>query len=105
MIATLSAQTLEIAIPDLIEQALVQGGERSDNVTALAFEWEGGADSAGQSPSGFTHTQAMSDGGFSSTVQAGDLDLLLDDAMDDITIERSIAEINEAIKSTTMRQR
>jgi hypothetical protein len=42
-------------------------------------------------------TDTISDGVFASTIQAGVLDTLVDD-LDDAAIERSIAEINEAIK-------
>lgn len=102
--ATLSSKVVAHAVPDLIEKALRKGGERSDNVTGLAFEWDGSGEPAGRSFSGFTHTEAMSVREFASTVQAGDLDLVLED-MDESTIERSIAEINEAIQRTATRRR
>ncbi|WP_163368515.1 PP2C family protein-serine/threonine phosphatase, partial [Klebsiella aerogenes] len=35
------------AAPELVEQALRRGGERSDNVTVLAVEWEGEGDPDG----------------------------------------------------------
>lgn len=37
----LSASPVADAVPDLVEQALRNGGPRCDNVTALAVEWEG----------------------------------------------------------------
>lgn len=103
--ATLSAKTVSHAVPDLIEAALKKGGDRSDNVTGLAVEWDGSAALQGKAASGFTHTEAMSIREFASTVQAaGDLDLVLED-LDETAIERSIAEINEAIQRTATRRR
>ena len=86
-----------------VERALAIAGERSDNVTVIALEWETPSESAFQ-PSGFTETQMMSDEVFASTIQSGGLDPALDD-LDDDAIERSIAEINEAIQRTASRNR
>ncbi|WP_448251699.1 PP2C family protein-serine/threonine phosphatase [Ottowia oryzae] len=91
------------AVPALVERALAIAGERSDNVTVIALEWETPSESAFQ-PSGFTETQMMSDEVFASTIQSGGLDPALDD-LDDDAIERSIAEINEAIQRTASRNR
>jgi PPM family protein phosphatase len=60
------------------------------------MEWE--------TPDSFESTQgistdSISDGVFASTIQAGVLDTMVDD-LDDAAIERSIAEINEAIRKT-----
>mgnify|MGYP003551734268 CR=1 FL=1 len=87
----------------LVEQALNTAGEHSDNVTVLAMEWETTSESAFQA-SGFTETQQMSEGVFASTIQSGVVDPMLDD-MDEAAIERSIAEINEAIARTAARRR
>ena len=83
-------------VPDVVELALRQGGEHSDNVTVIAMEWE--------TPDSFESTRGIStdsirDGEFASTIQAGVLDTFVDD-LDDAAIERSIAEINEAIRKT-----
>jgi len=91
------------AVPALVERALAAAGEHSDNVTVLAMEWETPADSAFES-SGFTETQLMSEGVFASTIQTGAIDPVLDD-LDEEAIERSIAEINEAIRRTATRRR
>jgi PPM family protein phosphatase len=79
-------------VPDVVEMALRQGGEHCDNVT----EWE--------TPDAFESTQGVStdsirEGVYASTIQAGVLDTFVDD-LDDAAIERSIAEINEAIRKT-----
>lgn len=98
IIDELSRHPLEQAVPELVDLALKRGGPRCDNVTVLAIEWE--------TPDSFqsTHvsTDDIEDGGFSSTIQPGDGDPLVDD-MDDEAIERSIAEINEAIRRTAER--
>ena len=96
----LSQQTVSNAVPDLVEAALRKAGESSDNVTVVALEWE--------TPDTFDSTQgvstdSISDDVFASTIQAGPLDGLVDD-LDDAAIERSIAEINEAIRRSAARK-
>lgn len=96
----LAAKPLSEAVPDLVENALRAGGEHSDNVTVLAMEWE--------TPNAFESTQGVStdsilDGVFASTIQAGVLDTHVDE-LDEATIERSIAEINEAIRRSAARR-
>ena len=88
------------AVPDLVEDALRLGGPHSDNVTVLAMEWE--TPDAVESTRGVC-TDSIMDGVFASTIQAGVLDTLVDD-LDEATIERSIAEINEAIRRSAARK-
>jgi len=103
IVSVLSAQPVAEAVPALVESALTNAGKYSDNVTALAMEWETASESAFES-SGFTQTQMMGDDGFASSVQTDVLDTALDD-LDEDAIERSIAEINEAIRRTAIRRR
>ncbi|QTD44070.1 PP2C family protein-serine/threonine phosphatase [Ottowia testudinis] len=98
IVGTLAAMPVGEAVPTLVEMALKAAGDHSDNVTVLAIEWETPADTGFHS-SGFTETEAMSDEVFASTIQSGALDPLIDE-MDEDAIERSIAEINEAIQRT-----
>jgi PPM family protein phosphatase len=84
------------AVPDLVELALRQGGEHSDNVTLIAMDWET-ADSF-QTTQGIS-TDSIRDGEFASTIQTDGFEALVDD-LDDAAIERSIAEINAAIRKT-----
>ena len=90
------------AVPDLVEKALEKAGATSDNVTVIAMEWE--------TPDHFEDTRSsvstdsINDGVFASTVQASGLDASLVDDLDDEAIERSIAEINEAIRRTAARR-
>jgi serine/threonine protein phosphatase PrpC len=96
----LAAQPVSESVPELVELALRNGGEHSDNVTVIALEWE--MPDAFESTHGVS-TDSISDGVFASTIQAGVLDTLVDD-LDDAAIERSIAEINEAIKRSAARK-
>jgi hypothetical protein len=97
----LSLRGITDAAPDLVELALRIAGDKSDNVTVLAVEWEAAEDD--EMSSGI-ETDTLGDEVFASTIQAsvgtGDPDDLLDEA----EIERSIREINEAIKRTAQRK-
>jgi PPM family protein phosphatase len=95
------AKPVADAVPDLVEQALRTAGDGSDNVTVLSLEWET-PDDEFESTHGIS-TDSISDGVFASTIQAGVLDTLVDD-LDDATIERSIAEINEAIRRSAAKK-
>ena len=96
----LSTQSVSDAVPDLVEMALRNGGDNSDNVTVIAFEWE--TPDSFESTRGIS-TDSISDGVFASTIQAGVLDTSMED-LDDAAIERSIAEINEAIRRSAARK-
>ncbi|MEY4750998.1 MAG: hypothetical protein RIQ60_3212 [Pseudomonadota bacterium] len=90
------------AVPELVEQALRTAGEKSDNVTVIAVEWEAAEDD--ELNSGI-ETETLGDEVFASTIQAsvgtGDPDDLLDEA----EIERSIREINEAIQRSSAQRK
>ncbi len=96
IVHTMASGTVANTVPDVVEKALRNGGEHSDNVTVIAMEWE--TPDAFESTQGIS-TDSISDGVFASTIQAGVLDTLVDD-LDDAAIERSIAEINAAIRKT-----
>ena len=105
IVRRLAGKGVSDAVPDLVESALKAGGEQSDNVTVLAMEWE--------TPDVFESTQGVSttsimDGVFASTIQAGNFDPngldADDDVLDEEMIERSIAEINEAIRRSAARR-
>jgi hypothetical protein len=76
------------AVPELVEQALRNGGPRCDNVTALAVEWEGEDE-----PEETISTQHLSDEGFASTIQTAGAEGQLDED----EIERTVREIRETI--------
>jgi serine/threonine protein phosphatase PrpC len=89
------------AVPELVEQALRRAGPKSDNVTALAVEWESAED--GDSASGVS-TLSLGEEVFASTIQASMLGEAPDE-LDDAEIERSIREINEAIQRSSQKRR
>jgi serine/threonine protein phosphatase PrpC len=89
-------------IPSLVDKALQRAGATSDNVTAIAIEWET-PDVPDTVASHDTAVQ-IEDSVYTSTVQSGGLDDD-EDELDDAAIERSIAEINEAIRRSAARRR
>ncbi len=100
IVQRLAASHVSQAVPELVELALRRAGSASDNVTVIALEWE--------SPDVFESTRGVAtdrinDGVFQSTIQGSALDSVADD-MDDAAIERSIAEINEAIRRSAARR-
>jgi serine/threonine protein phosphatase PrpC len=97
----LGQKPIGTSAPDLVERALAKAGAHSDNVTLIAMEWE--TPDAFESTRGAISTDHIDDGVFASTVQAGWIDAGEDD-LDDEAIERSIAEINEAIKRSAARR-
>ena len=97
----LGQKPVATAAPELVERALLKAGAHSDNVTVIAMEWE--TPDSFESTRGSISTDSIDDGVFASTVQAGWLDSGVDD-LDDEAIERSIAEINEAIRRSAARK-
>jgi serine/threonine protein phosphatase PrpC len=101
-IAQLLASTaISDAVPELVERALRVAGEKSDNVTALAVEFE--AAEMNDLPSA-VRTEALGDEVFASTIQAslgGDASSA--EELDEAEIERSIREINEAIQRSSQK--
>jgi serine/threonine protein phosphatase PrpC len=99
IVNVLSAHPVAQAVPDLAERALRKAGANSDNVTILAMEWE--------TPDAFEPTRSISTdsigvGEFESTIQGDGIDT--GEELDEDAIERSIAEINEAIRRTAARK-
>ena len=100
IVLQLAGKPVADAVPDLVESALRAAGDTSDNVTVLAIEWE--------TPDMFESSQvviadSMMDGEFASTIQTGLLDTTTDE-LDEASIERSIAEINEAIRRSASKK-
>jgi PPM family protein phosphatase len=105
IVSRLCSKPVPDCAPELVEAALQKAGPGCDNVTVIALEWE--------TPDGFESTRAnistedIDDGGFETTVQGDQSGPHVDalDDLDDATIERSIAEINEAIRRSAARRR
>ena len=95
----LASRTISDAVPELVEVALRNGGAKCDNVTVIAMEWESATDE--ETPS--VRTDSLGEEVFASTIQAsvgnsaspGNVEV---DELDEAEIERSIREINEAIR-------
>jgi len=98
----MASRPISDAVPELVEQALRNGGVKSDNVTILAVEWESAEDS--DSVSGIS-TQSLGEEVFASTIQASMLGQDQPDELDEAEIERSIREINEAIRRSSQQKK
>ncbi|MBK6471758.1 MAG: serine/threonine-protein phosphatase [Betaproteobacteria bacterium] len=98
----LARRNVAEAVPELAERALRETGEKSDNVTVLAVEWESAEDIDSKSA---ISTLSLGDEVFASTIQASlGADANADD-LDEAEIERSIREINEAIQRSSAKRR
>lgn len=94
LLAGLAHDPVSLCVPRLVDAALQRAGSNSDNVTAIALEWEmPGPEMALDSIS----TEALDDEMFQSTLQLEALEAQ-EDELSDAAIERSIAEINAAIR-------
>ncbi|MBW8828739.1 MAG: serine/threonine-protein phosphatase [Burkholderiales bacterium] len=96
----LARHPISDAVPELVEQALRNGGPKSDNVSVIAMEWESADDREGPGIS----TQSLGDEVFASTIQASVMGQDVPDELDDAEIERSIKEINEAIRRSSQKK-
>jgi serine/threonine protein phosphatase PrpC len=101
IVEILASRPLADAVPEMVEQALRNGGARGDNVTVLSVEWEGAEDR--DSASGIS-TRTLGEDVFASTIQAGLADTHPAE-LDEAEIERSIREINEAIQRSSRKPR
>jgi serine/threonine protein phosphatase PrpC len=97
----LSTKPVAKAVPDLVDEALNKAGVNSDNVTVMAIEWET-PDLPEASPGSISTDSLLADV-FDSTVQSDSFDSQMDD-LDDEAIERSIAEINDAIRRSAAKR-
>jgi serine/threonine protein phosphatase PrpC len=91
----LALRQIADAVPELVERALRNGGAKCDNVTVIACEWESAED--GESVSSVS-TDSLGEEVFASTIQAGVAGDGPPDDLDEAEIERSIKEINDAIR-------
>ena len=98
----LAQRAISDAVPELVEQALRNGGAKSDNVSVLAVEWESAEDSEGSAE---ISTQQLGEEVFASTIQASVLGNDTPDELDEAEIERSIREINEAIRRSSQQRK
>ncbi len=100
IVELLTTRPISDAVPEMVEQALRNGGAHGDNVTVLAVEWEAAEDH--DSAQGIS-TRSLGEDVFASTIQASLSDSGPGD-LDDAEIERSIREINEAIQRSSRKK-
>jgi len=100
IVQELSEKPVDSAVPDLVESALRATGSTSDNVTCLAMAWETpDVENSAHHP---VTAEAITGGFFASTVQLGWTESEAEAGeLDDAAIERSIAEINDAIRRSS----
>jgi serine/threonine protein phosphatase PrpC len=98
----LAARPIAEAVPELVEQALRNGGARCDNVTVLSVEWERAEESEATAD---ISTESLGEEVFASTIQASMIGDSTPNDLDEAEIERSIREINEAIRRSSEQQR
>jgi serine/threonine protein phosphatase PrpC len=100
IVELLATRPLSDAVPEMVEQALRNGGANCDNVTVLSVEWEAAEDH--DSTHGIS-TRSLGEDVFASTIQASLSDSGPGD-LDEAEIERSIREINEAIQRSSRKK-
>ncbi|NIC42688.1 PP2C family serine/threonine-protein phosphatase [Aquabacterium sp. A08] len=108
--AGLHGLPLKDAVSQLADEALRKGGRHGDNVSLLALEWEADEafaatevihpDALGAEDAVSSDAEALAPG----AAHATDATAGPDDAFDDEAIERTIAEINDAIRRTALRK-
>ncbi len=100
IVSHMARQPISEAVPELVELALRSGGAKCDNVSVLAVQWEAAANREAEGIS----TQQLGEEVFASTIQASVLGADAPDELDDAEIERSIREINEAIRRSSQKK-
>jgi PPM family protein phosphatase len=97
IVQQLTSRSLEDAVPDLVEEALRDGGAKCDNVTVLALEWEG----EDEPEHGTEHvsTRSLHESAFASTIQSAALEQIEPkEVLDEAEIDRAVEEINATIR-------
>lgn len=102
IVGELSKNVVADAVPELVEIALRNGGPKSDNVSVLAVEWESAEDA--DSGNSAISTESLGEEVFASTIQASMLGQDPPDELDEAEIDRSIREINEAIRRSSQKK-
>lgn len=95
--AGLFGQPLADAVAQLSETALRLGGRHGDNVTLIGFEWQADDDFPSTQALEPVHAPAVP---VRSTAVAPSIEGGVATELDDLEIERTIAEINDAIRRT-----
>lgn len=99
--AGLFGMSLRDAVSHLSDLALRKGGTHGDNVSLLGLDWDTADDFE---PTEVIRSEALDESvGYASSFLDADAPDLIDE-LDDDAIERTIAEINDAIRRTTLRR-
>ena len=108
IVQRLSTQTIVRAVPDMVASATTLAGDKSDNTTALAIMWQGGAEAdtpitVTQDMAAVISTMMLPDNLVSTTIQSSpEPEAPVDfDAFNDDEIEKAIAEIRGAIEKSS----
>ncbi len=109
IVVQIDSAPVDQSVPALIDQALARAGASSDNVTVIGVEWIAPDAAAAVPTAGSQPGEFLDSAGYASTIQDVGRDGMLldveeDDELDEATIERTIAEINEAIRRTAARR-
>lgn len=103
----LSTHTIVQAVPDMIGMATAIAGPRSDNVTALAIQWQGAGDASAPVDDSVVSTMMLPEGEVTTRLAeqpaaaaAHGADPAAEDFGDE-DIEKAIAEIREAIEKSS----
>ena len=102
----LSTLTIVQALPDMIGMATAIAGNRADNTTALAIQWQGAGDGSAGDDS-VVSTQMLSEGEVSTRMDHADAEPAQDsdsreaDPFSEDDIEKAIAEIRGAIEKSS----
>lgn len=104
--STFATNTVMRAVPDLIQLALDEAGDTSDNVTGLAMAWEGGSDAVTQDSlirDSVVSTELLPIGSATTTIQGTEplQPVPHTDELSDDEIEKAIAEIRESIRKSS----
>ncbi len=89
---------LGVSVTALVEQALRNGGSRSDNVTALAVEWEAAEDPDDPADGDVPTDRGTLDPAFATTIRPALDDGTPASALGELDIDDSIRAVNEAIR-------
>jgi protein phosphatase len=97
----LSTHTIVQAVPDMIGMATAIAGQRADNTTALAIQWQGAHDAPSAGDDSMVSTLMLPEGEVTTRLAEHPAAAGMADDFDDEDIEKAIAEIRDAIEKSS----
>jgi len=100
----LAAGAVVQAVPEMVAMATGIAGSGSDNVTALAIQWQGAGTPAAAADPSVVSTQLVAEGEVASRIDPATASATApaaDDPFDEDDIEKAIAEIRDAIEKSS----